>query len=83
VTTTGTTNSTSVDWSALIDAESMPKLTQATSVSTTITANEARVPPYQTLQTDLSTLASGLSSLATSVVSIRWPPTCSLPARRR
>ena len=68
VTTTGTTNSTSVDWSALIDAEVNAKLTQATSVSTTITANEAKVTAYQTLQTDLSTLASGLSSLATSVV---------------
>ena len=68
VTTTGTTNSTSVDWSALIEAEVNAKLTQATSVSTTITANEAKVTAYQTLQTDLSTLASGLSSLATSVV---------------
>ena len=68
VTTTGTTNSTSVDWSALIEAEVNAKLTQATSVSTTITANEAKVSAYQTLQTDLSTLASGLSSLATSIV---------------
>jgi len=68
VTTTGTTNSTSVDWSALIDAEVNAKLTQATSVSTTITANEAKISAYQALQTDLSTMASGLSALSTSIV---------------
>jgi len=68
VTTTGTTNSTSVDWSALIDAEVNAKLTQATSVSTTITANEAKISAYQALQTDLSAMASGLSALSTSIV---------------
>jgi flagellar hook-associated protein 2 len=44
------------------------KLTQATTISTSITNNEAKVTAYQTLQTDLSTLSTGLSSLATSVV---------------
>jgi flagellar hook-associated protein 2 len=68
VTTTGTTNSTSVDWSALIDAEVSAKLTKATAVSTSITANEAKISAYQALQTDLSTMASGLLSLSTSVV---------------
>ncbi|OAF02497.1 flagellar hook protein FliD [Bradyrhizobium centrolobii] len=68
VTTTGTTTSTSIDWSALITAAVNAKLTQATTISTTITNNEAKVSAYQTLQTDLSTLYSGLSSLATSVV---------------
>jgi len=68
VTTTGTTTSTSIDWGALIDAEVNAKLVQATTISTTITANEAKVAAYQTLQTDLSTMASGLSSLATSIV---------------
>ncbi|MGY8667548.1 flagellar filament capping protein FliD [Bradyrhizobium sp. UFLA05-109] len=68
VTTTGTTTSTSVDWSALITAAVNAKLTAATTISTTITNNEAKVSAYQTLQTDLSTLSSGLSSLATSVV---------------
>ena len=68
MTTTGTTTSTSVDWSALITAAVNAKLTQATTISTSITNNEAKVTAYQTLQTDLSTLSTGLSSLATSVV---------------
>ncbi|MFT4117786.1 flagellar filament capping protein FliD [Bradyrhizobium sp.] len=68
VTTTGTTTSTSLDWSALITAAVNAKLTQATSITTKITSNEAKISAYQTLQTDLSTLSSGLSSLATSVI---------------
>lgn len=68
MTTTGTTTSTSIDWSALITAAVNAKLTQATTISTTITNNEAKVSAYQALQTDLSTLSSGLSSLATSVI---------------
>lgn len=68
MTTTGTSTSTSVDWSALITAAVNAKLVQATTISTTITANEAKISAYQTLQDDLSTLSSGLSSLATSVV---------------
>ncbi|WP_334527905.1 flagellar filament capping protein FliD [Bradyrhizobium sp. AZCC 2230] len=68
VTTTGTTTSTSVDWSALITAAVNAKLTAATTISTSITSNEAKISAYQTLQTDLSTLSSGLSSLATAVV---------------
>lgn len=68
VTTTGTSTSTSVDWSALITAAVNAKLVQATKISTTITSNEAKIAAYQTLQTDLSTLSSGLSSLATAVV---------------
>ncbi|MET4256570.1 flagellar hook-associated protein 2 [Bradyrhizobium sp. S3.12.5] len=68
VTTTGTTTSTSVDWSALITAAVNAKLTAATTISTSITNNEAKISAYQTLQTDLSTLSSGLSSLATAVV---------------
>lgn len=68
MTTTGTSTSTSVDWSALITAAVNAKLVQATTISTTITANEAKISAYETLQTDLSTLSSGLSSLATSVV---------------
>ncbi|WP_407178844.1 flagellar filament capping protein FliD [Bradyrhizobium sp. STM 3562] len=68
VTTTGTTNSTSVDWSALIQAEVAAKLEQATTIETKITANQAKISAYQTLQTDLSNLASSLQSLATSVI---------------
>ncbi|QPF83135.1 flagellar filament capping protein FliD [Bradyrhizobium genosp. L] len=68
VTTTGTTNSTSIDWDALITAEVDAKLAAATSITTTITANQAKVSAYQSLQTELSTLATGLSSLSTSVI---------------
>jgi flagellar hook-associated protein 2 len=68
VTTTGTSNSSSIDWSALIDAAVNAKLAQATSISTTITNNQAKISAYQTLQTDLATLASGLSSLSTSII---------------
>jgi flagellar hook-associated protein 2 len=57
-----------VDWSALITAAVDAKLTAATTISTSITNNEAKISAYQTLQTDLSTLSSGLSSLATAVV---------------
>jgi len=68
VTTTGTTTSTSIDWSALITSAVNAKLATATTISTSITNNEAKIYAYQTLQTNLSTLSSGLSSLATSVV---------------
>lgn len=68
MTTTGTTTSTSLDWSALITAAVNAKMTAATTISTSITNNEAKISAYQTLQTDLSTLSSGLSSLATAVV---------------
>jgi flagellar hook-associated protein 2 len=68
VTTTGTSNSSSIDWSALIDAAVNAKLAQATSISTTITGNQAKVTAYQTLQSQLSTLASGLSSLNTAII---------------
>lgn len=68
MTTTGTSTSTSLDWSALITAAVNAKLVQATKISTTITSNEAKISAYQTLQTDLSTLSKGLSSLATAVV---------------
>jgi flagellar hook-associated protein 2 len=67
VTTTGTTTSTSVDWNALITSEVDAKLAAATTIETKITANEAKVSAYQTLQTDLSNLASSLESLSTSI----------------
>jgi flagellar hook-associated protein 2 len=68
VTTSGTSTSTSIDWTSLIDSAVNAKLTQATSISTTITANQAKVTAYQALQTDLSTLASGLTSLSSSII---------------
>ncbi|WP_257169144.1 flagellar filament capping protein FliD [Bradyrhizobium sp. SRS-191] len=68
LTTSGTSTTSTIDWSALISSAVDAKLTQATQISTKITANEAKITAYQTLQTDLKTLSSGLASLATSVV---------------
>lgn len=68
VTTSGTTNSSSIDWSALIEAAVDAKTAQADTISTSITNNEAKISAYQTLQSDLKTLYSGLASLATAVV---------------
>ncbi|MHB0769004.1 flagellar filament capping protein FliD [Bradyrhizobium sp. 5.13L] len=68
VTTSGTTNSSSIDWSALIQSAVDAKTAQADTISTTITNNEAKISAYQTLQSDLQTLYSGLSSLSTAVV---------------
>ena len=68
VSTSGTSNTTSVDWTALIDAAVNAKLVQATSISTSITSNQAKISAYQALQTDLATLASGLTSLSSSIV---------------
>lgn len=68
VTTSGTTNSSSIDWSTLIQAAVDAKTAQADTISTTITNNEAKISAYQTLQSDLKTLYSGLASLSTAVV---------------
>jgi flagellar hook-associated protein 2 len=68
VTTSGTTNSTSIDWSALIQSQVDAKLATATTISAKITANEARISAYETLQSDLKTLASSLQSLSTAMV---------------
>jgi flagellar hook-associated protein 2 len=68
VTTSGTTNSSSIDWTALIQSAVDAKTAQADTISTTITTNEAKISAYQTLQTDLKTLSSDLASLSTAVV---------------
>lgn len=68
VTTSGTTNSSSIDWTALIQSAVDAKTVQADTISTTITNNEAKISAYQTLQSDLKTLYSGLASLSTAVV---------------
>ncbi|UTD25541.1 flagellar filament capping protein FliD [Bradyrhizobium sp. WD16] len=68
VTTSGTTTSSSVDWTALIDTQVNARLDRATSIQTTITSNEAKITAYQTLQTQLGTLSSGLASLSTAIV---------------
>jgi flagellar hook-associated protein 2 len=67
VTTTGTTTSTSVDWNELVQSEVDQMLEPATSIETTITANEAKISAYQTLQTDLNNLSSSLEMLSTSI----------------
>ena len=67
VTTTGTTTSTSLDWSQLIQSEVDQILAPADTIDTKITANEAKISAYQTLQSDLSNLAGSLESLSTSI----------------
>jgi flagellar hook-associated protein 2 len=67
-TSTSSSSTSSIDWNALINAAVNAKLTQATSISTNITANQAKVSAYQALQTDLKTLASGLTSLSSSII---------------
>ncbi|WP_375314672.1 flagellar filament capping protein FliD [Bradyrhizobium sp. A5] len=57
-----------MDWTALIQSAVDAKTAQADTISTTITNNEAKISAYQTLQTDLKTLSSGLASLSTAVV---------------
>jgi flagellar hook-associated protein 2 len=68
ITTSGSSTTSSIDWSALISVAVNAKLAQATSIKTSITNNEAKISAYQSLQTDLKTLSSDLESLATSVV---------------
>jgi flagellar hook-associated protein 2 len=68
LTTSGTNTTSTIDWTALIQSAVNAKLTQATQISTKVTANQAKITAYQTLQTALTTLSSGLSSLATSMV---------------
>jgi flagellar hook-associated protein 2 len=67
-TTSGTKTTTSVDWAALIAAQVATKTAQATTIDTKITANEAKVAAYQTLQSLLSTLSTDTNSLSDSIV---------------
>ena len=60
--------STSIDWDALIQAQVNAKLAQATTIQTSITANQAKISAYQNLQTLLSTLATATTSLSNSIV---------------
>jgi flagellar hook-associated protein 2 len=77
--TGGSTSLSSIDWNALIQAGVQAKLQAATSIQTTITANQAKIAAYQKMQTllsDLQTAAepfstSNTSSLATSAFSAR------------
>jgi flagellar hook-associated protein 2 len=67
-TTSGTKTTTSIDWDALIQAQVNAKLAQATTIQTSITANQAKISAYQNLQTLLSTLATATTSLSNSIV---------------
>jgi flagellar hook-associated protein 2 len=67
-TTSGTKTTTSVDWDALIEAQAAAKAEAATTIQTSITANEAKISAYQKLQTLLSTLATDTASLSKSIV---------------
>lgn len=64
--TPASTNPSGIDWNALIQSQVNAKLAAATSVETSITNNEAKVTAYQSLQTLLSTLATGADPLASS-----------------
>jgi len=48
-TTSSSNSSTTIDWNALINAAVNAKLARATSISTSITANQAKVSAYQAL----------------------------------
>ncbi|MGP9814343.1 flagellar filament capping protein FliD [Rhodopseudomonas sp. NSM] len=67
-TTSGTTTTTSVDWDALIEAQVATKTAAATTIETSITANEAKIAAYQNLQTLLGTLTTSTTSMAKSIV---------------
>jgi flagellar hook-associated protein 2 len=67
-TTSGTKTTTSVDWDALIEAQAAAKAEAATTIQTSITANEAKISAYQKLQTLLGTLTTDTASLSKSIV---------------
>jgi len=67
-TTSGTKTTTSVDWDALIETMVATKTQAATTIETSITANEAKIAAYQQLQTLLATVATDTTSLAKSIV---------------
>ncbi len=64
--TPASTNPSGIDWNALIQSQVNAKLASATTVETSITNNQAKVAAYQSLQTLLSTLATGTDPLASS-----------------
>ncbi|WP_441230758.1 flagellar filament capping protein FliD [Tardiphaga sp. 215_C5_N2_1] len=67
-TTSGTKTTTSVDWDALIEAQVATKTAAATTIQTSVTANEAKISAYQQLQTLLTTLTTDTTSLSKSIV---------------
>lgn len=67
-TTSGTKTTTSVDWNALIAAEVSAKTAGATTIQTSITANQAKIAAYQSFQTLLTTLTTDTTALSKSIV---------------
>ena len=65
-TTSASTNPSGVDWNALIQSQVNAMLAPATTIETTITANQAKIAAYQQLQTLLSSLATAAQPLASS-----------------
>jgi flagellar hook-associated protein 2 len=61
-----TTNPSGVNWTALIQSQVNAMLAPATAISTTITANEAKISAYQNLQTLLSTLGTAADALSST-----------------
>jgi flagellar hook-associated protein 2 len=66
ITTSGTSITSTIDWAALLQAGVDAKMAQATPISNTITANQAKISAFSQLQTDLSALASDLEVLSSS-----------------
>ncbi len=66
--TSGTSTTSSVDWAALIQVQVNAKLAQATTIQTSITANQAKISAYQNLQTLLSAVSTATTSLSNSIV---------------
>jgi flagellar hook-associated protein 2 len=66
--TSGTSTTSSVDWAALIQVQVNAKLAQATTIQTSITANQAKISAYQNLQTLLGAVATATTSLSNSIV---------------
>ena len=67
-TTSGTKTTPSVDWDALIAAQVATKTASATTIQTSVTANEAKIAAYQSFQTLLATLTTDTTALAKSIV---------------
>jgi flagellar hook-associated protein 2 len=67
-TTSGTKTTTSVDWDALITAQVATKTAAADTIDTKITANEAKIAAYQSLQTLLATLTTSTTAMSKSIV---------------
>lgn len=68
ITTSGSSTTSTIDWDALIQAAVEAKQVPATQIATTITANQAKIAAYTTLQSDLKTLAADIESLTSSIV---------------